>query len=327
MRAGDPEDRAAKRLLEKIAKAARAELAGETGAPLRLQDDTVDRAGDDADDPGFGWWTRLARPHPRSNGGGDLTLFLDTCVDDPGRLALGVWYSGRWEVIRSAVPGVQRAWRVGALDVYVDGTRTVSKRKRERPNVGEPFIDRWKGLLHAQHIGLYVARSPHISALGALVRDSVEALVRLAEAVASSAEAAPADIDWDAERTRITRDVLARPRQAAFRRALVDELERCVVSGEPCAEALEGAHIDPVLALGTDDPKRNGLLLRADLHRLFDRGWLRIVPGPRDVRVEIDEPILRKSEAYRRLVGPITHDLGKHRLRALAERNRKAASR
>jgi hypothetical protein len=45
---------------------------------------------------------------------------------------------------------------------------------------------------------------------------------------------------------------------------------QCVVTGTSVREVLDGAHIYPYGGKATNNP-RNGLLLRADIHRLFDR--------------------------------------------------------
>ena len=52
---------------------------------------------------------------------------------------------------------------------------------------------------------------------------------------------------------------------------------RCVISGETEKDALEAAHVVPVSA-GGSEVAENAILLRADLHRLFDAGliWFEI---------------------------------------------------
>jgi putative restriction endonuclease len=56
----------------------------------------------------------------------------------------------------------------------------------------------------------------------------------------------------------------------------------CAVSGEHSLPALEAAHIRP---FGDNGPHhvRNGLLLRADIHRLFDKGYVTVTPDHRFV--------------------------------------------
>lgn len=73
---------------------------------------------------------------------------------------------------------------------------------------------------------------------------------------------------------------LFRPRlgQGAFRVAVTDAYERhCAVTGERTLPVLEAAHIRPVAA-GGGHRVDNGLLLRSDLHTLFDRGYVTVTP-------------------------------------------------
>lgn len=52
---------------------------------------------------------------------------------------------------------------------------------------------------------------------------------------------------------------------------------RCAISGEEMTALLDAAHVIPVADGGSDEVE-NGLLLRADIHRLFDAGVFRINP-------------------------------------------------
>ena len=75
--------------------------------------------------------------------------------------------------------------------------------------------------------------------------------------------------------------MIIRPRlgQGAFRVVVTDAYnKRCSVTGEKVLPALEAAHIKPY-ASGGIHAIDNGLLLRSDLHRLFDRGYLTINPN------------------------------------------------
>jgi predicted restriction endonuclease len=58
---------------------------------------------------------------------------------------------------------------------------------------------------------------------------------------------------------------------------------RCAVSGTDQAETLEAAHIFPYAGVETNHVQ-NGLLLRADLHTMFDLGLWTIMP---DFRVQL----------------------------------------
>jgi HNH endonuclease len=66
--------------------------------------------------------------------------------------------------------------------------------------------------------------------------------------------------------------------QGAFRILVTDTYDRhCAVTGEKALPALEAAHIRPV----TEEGKHridNGLLLRSDVHKLFDAGYVTITP-------------------------------------------------
>ncbi|MDY0188592.1 MAG: HNH endonuclease signature motif containing protein [Syntrophus sp. (in: bacteria)] len=81
-----------------------------------------------------------------------------------------------------------------------------------------------------------------------------------------------------------------RPRlgQSAFRVLVTDAYQRrCAITGESTLIALEAAHIIPYSEDGRHDV-RNGLLLRADFHRLFDAGLVSVTP---DLRVRISPRI------------------------------------
>jgi putative restriction endonuclease len=66
----------------------------------------------------------------------------------------------------------------------------------------------------------------------------------------------------------------ARLGQGAFRvLTLKNYNERCCITGETTLPVLEAAHIQPVSSEG-DHQLTNGLLLRADMHILYDRGLI-----------------------------------------------------
>lgn len=81
------------------------------------------------------------------------------------------------------------------------------------------------------------------------------------------------------------RKVTERPGQATFRAQLMIVYgSRCCMSGCNVAEALDGAHIDPYENPSYDSP-HNGLLLRRDLHALFDANLLCVSPRTNTVLV------------------------------------------
>jgi putative restriction endonuclease len=72
--------------------------------------------------------------------------------------------------------------------------------------------------------------------------------------------------------------MIVRPRlgQGIFRVVVTDAYERrCAITGERTLPVLEAAHIKPYSAGGPHEAE-NGLLLRSDLHTLFDQGYLTI---------------------------------------------------
>ncbi len=66
--------------------------------------------------------------------------------------------------------------------------------------------------------------------------------------------------------------------QGGFAMVVADAYgQRCAVTGERTYPVLEAAHIKPVSRGGLHRPD-NGLLLRSDIHKLFDRGYVAIDP-------------------------------------------------
>jgi putative restriction endonuclease len=69
--------------------------------------------------------------------------------------------------------------------------------------------------------------------------------------------------------------------QGAFRIIVTDNYaRRCAVTGERTLPALDAAHIRPYADHGEHEPS-NGLLLRRDIHSLFDRGYVTVTPARR----------------------------------------------
>jgi len=72
--------------------------------------------------------------------------------------------------------------------------------------------------------------------------------------------------------------------QGAFRVGVTEAYERrCAITGERTLPVLQAAHIRPVIEKGTHAIS-NGLLLRSDIHTLFDRGYV-TVTGDHEFRV------------------------------------------
>lgn len=89
--------------------------------------------------------------------------------------------------------------------------------------------------------------------------------------------------------------VLVRPRlgQGAFRIMVTDSYDRrCAMTSERTLPALEAAHIRPYSEGGEHSPS-NGLLLRRDLHALFDGGYLTVTPA---LKIEVSRRIKEEFE-------------------------------
>ncbi len=82
--------------------------------------------------------------------------------------------------------------------------------------------------------------------------------------------------------------VLIRPRlsQGAFRVSVTETYKRaCAVTHEHSLPALEAAHIRPFAKEGPHEVRMD-YCLRADLHRLFEQGYLTVIP---DFRLEVSD--------------------------------------
>jgi len=76
--------------------------------------------------------------------------------------------------------------------------------------------------------------------------------------------------------------------QGAFRVVVTEAYHRrCAISGERTLPVLEAAHIKPYSLEGPHHPN-NGLLLRQDLHTLFDRGYITV---SEDLNIEVSKRI------------------------------------
>jgi len=91
--------------------------------------------------------------------------------------------------------------------------------------------------------------------------------------------------DLSDARKRTLASIVRRRGQPQFRKALLKAYQgRCAITGCELLQVLEAAHIHPYLGDETNVVS-NGLLLRADVHTLFDLGLLWI--NPNDMRIGI----------------------------------------
>jgi putative restriction endonuclease len=81
--------------------------------------------------------------------------------------------------------------------------------------------------------------------------------------------------------------------QGAFRVMVTDAYSRkCAITGEKTLPVLEAAHIKPYAKSGPHFIS-NGLLLRSDIHKLFDTGYITINS---ELRVEVSKKIKEEFE-------------------------------
>lgn len=95
--------------------------------------------------------------------------------------------------------------------------------------------------------------------------------------------------------SRFGEPVLIKPRlgQGAFRLLVTDLYgRRCAITKERTLPALEAAHIRPYADGGEHSPN-NGILMRRDIHSLFDQGYVTITP---DHRFEVSRRIREEFE-------------------------------
>ena len=88
--------------------------------------------------------------------------------------------------------------------------------------------------------------------------------------------------------------IMPRLGQGSFRILLTDAYRyRCAMSGERTLPVLEAAHIRPY-SQTQDHSLQNGLLLRSDLHKLFDLGYIGV--NPKTFHVEVSRKIREEFE-------------------------------
>jgi putative restriction endonuclease len=100
---------------------------------------------------------------------------------------------------------------------------------------------------------------------------------RLSMSLSANPDAGPATVAA-VESDRYGEPMLVRPRlgQGTFRVIVTDTYERrCAITGERTLPVLEAAHIKPYSSGGPHELE-NGLLLRSDLHTLFDQAYLTV---------------------------------------------------
>ena len=113
-------------------------------------------------------------------------------------------------------------------------------------------------------------------------------------------EPEPYDANSEYERSFTIQAIKARRGQQTFRKKLLDQFNStCVITGCKIIDILEAAHINPYRG-EKDHHITNGLLLRADIHTLFDLDLICI--NPKNFNVEISDKLIGSEyEQYNRI--------------------------
>ena len=103
------------------------------------------------------------------------------------------------------------------------------------------------------------------------------------------------DLKTEEEKARYGKETLIKPRlgQGSFKILVTDAYCRaCAITQERVLPVLEAAHIKPYSMSGPHEV-RNGVLLRSDMHKLFDSGYLTITPK---LHIEVSRRIKEEFE-------------------------------
>ena len=102
-------------------------------------------------------------------------------------------------------------------------------------------------------------------------------------------------------RRRVAMSIVQRRGQSSFRNKLLRVYGgKCTITGYDAADALEACHISPYMGPSSNHVQ-NGLLLRSDIHTLFDMGLIAIDPDSNKVVIS---PRLRNTS-----YGPLDGDM------------------
>lgn len=134
-------------------------------------------------------------------------------------------------------------------------------------------------------------------------RIHAECLARSATYPEAADPAAGASLHGEAPGERLGAPQTIRPRlgQGGFRVRVTDAYGRaCAITTEHSLPVLDAAHIRP-FAEGGEHDVRNGILLRTDIHRLFDQGLVTVTPDYRFVVSDRLRRDYRNGRAYYQL--------------------------
>lgn len=144
--------------------------------------------------------------------------------------------------------------------------------------------------------------------IGAILLATVQERIRLNQSSELQVQQRPTIDKVAEEKTKYGLEYLTKARlgQGTFRILVTEAYGRkCAITGERTLPVLEASHIKP-FSLSGPNAIDNGLLLRSDLHKLFDLGYLTIT---KDYHVEISKRIRVEYENGREYYALHGHQL------------------
>lgn len=203
----------------------------------------------------FEAWANVRPTQPSwkpSVGVGDRVWLLSGKSAGAGRKSYSLLYSF---VVAEPVQQVgDRFLLRGTIGAFINDVNSIER---------QPWFEEFFESIGRGGTGFQVIQPQFLDYFNALLSDA-ESLDRLDDAMAT------APSDDESEEKRYLRSILARRGQPEFRAQLLKAYDgRCCVTSCEVQDVLEAAHIDPH-SEGGGYSKSNGLLLRADIHILFD---------------------------------------------------------
>ncbi len=105
-------------------------------------------------------------------------------------------------------------------------------------------------------------------------------------------------IQTESSKVQTLSKVTTRTKQSEFRSIVLEAYGACAITGSKLPQVLEAAHIVPFS--GKNDTLENGILLRADIHKLFDRFLLSI--NTKTKILELNPVLESEYGEYRKVV-------------------------
>ncbi len=239
-----------------------------------------------------GWRTRIGTLGPFS-----LEIWFDRLTGYPGRSLYAGLYSGK----PTGLIGVSK--KIKPVRIVTDASFEPGRSGLTKPlaksNFNRPVLEHYDRFAY---FGLY-NRTPGLAA--ASDRAFVDRVAGFLESVASVIEgASPTDGPYRPgsgdDRKSVVTAIKRRQGQGRFRYKLVHgHKATCQITGCRAVELLDACHIRPHRG-SNDNNSRNGLLLRTDVHTLFDLGLLWIETPSLQVRIADS---IRREPLYRGLDG------------------------